>query len=534
MKSLVIHSFMRNGSLKSVFVFDEAAACPWVYRSVNQVLGGNLALSELFGQQNPFAEKIRVVCCSTATQGLYRGMLSTQSSFDPVIMRPSREVYERIVESMDDYKTRKNFIGRLVKNPFFEKLVENRGCGVVAAEVVRNAAEGSPAELVTDTLTEEQKKLFDSSDEEGAYSIAGSIVADQYRKSNGSSGKPIEELKRIVATCVRALLCCPKRGYLPIVNDTNVIKMGMLSVVSSPMKDGSKDRKLELEMSSVQLVLGAMLYGDRSLLTKNLTGRPFVLFSASFFSLLLDSCSSSYYVGKTDVSLSAFLRPLSHTAIGDYSAKMDHISVSSVLVSNERIEVPEKVQTYLRVLRELLRDNNGRAFVLVNGRGTGYADFIAKSGNILFLIHCEKDAKTTTKNVPTALEKMGFSGSDSPAVDTFVESLDMSGPNMEEQLENFLAKGAQRKRKRSTAVSGTTVESLPLLRGKLLTRLLMKELGCSIAVPVVMRRKPRSADTKEKCIKYVEKYSFQSFGWNGPAALVLVGGSIERSAIISA
>ncbi|EPY15118.1 hypothetical protein AGDE_17169 [Angomonas deanei] len=511
------------------FVFDEAAACPWVYRSVNQVLGGNLALSELFGQQNPFAEKIRVVCCSTATQGLYRGMLSTQSSFDPVVMRPCSDLYERIMEGMDDYKSRKNFIGRLVKNPIFDKLVENRGCGLVAAEVVRNAVEGSPAELDMESLTEEQKQLFDNSDEEGAYSIAGSIVADQYRKSNGSSGKHIEDLKRIVATCVRALLCCPKKGYLPIINDTNVIKMGMLSVVSSPMKDGSKDRKLEVEMSSVQLVLGAMLYGDRSLLTKNPTGRPFALFSASFFSLLLDSCSSSYYGGKTDVSLSAFLRPLSQTATGDYSSKMDHISVSSVLVSNERIEVPEKVQTYLRVLRELLKDNNGRAFVLVNGRGTGYADLIAKSGNILFLIHCEKDAKTTTKNVPTALEKMGFSSSDSPALDTFVESLDMSGPNLKEQLEHFMSKSAPEE-----GEVHTTVKYLPLLRGKLLTRLLMKELGCSIAVPVVMRRKPRSVDTKEKCIKYVEKYSFQSFGWNGPAALVLVGGSIERSAIISA
>ncbi|CAD2220004.1 hypothetical protein AGDE_13957 [Angomonas deanei] len=470
-----------------------------------------------------------VVCCSTATQGLYRNMLSTQSSFDPVIMRPGRKVYEGIVEGMDDYKTRKNFIGRLVENPFFAKLVENRGCGVVAAEVVRNAVEGSPAELDMESLTEEQKQLFDSSDEEGAYSIAGSIVADQYRKSNGWDDKPVEDLKRIVATCVRALLCCPKKGYLPIVNDTNVIKMGMLSVVSSPMKDGSKYRKLEVEMSSVQLVLGAMFYGDRSLLTKNPTGRPLALFSASFFSLLLDSCSSSYYGGKTDVSLSAFLRPLSQTTIGDYSAKVDHTSVSSVLVSNERIEVPEKVQTYLRVLRELLRDNNGRAFVLVNGRGTVYADLIAKSANILFLIHCEKDAKSTTENVPTALEKMGFSGSDSPAVDSFVESLDMSGPNLEEQVEHFMAKSAPEE-----GEVHTTLESLPLLGGKLLTRLLMKELGCSIAVPMVMRRKPRSADTKEKCIKYVEKYSFHSFGWNGPAALVLVGGSIDRSAIISA
>ncbi|EPY20109.1 hypothetical protein AGDE_14858 [Angomonas deanei] len=124
---------------------------------------------------------------------------------------------------------------------------------------------------------------------------------------------------------------------------------------------------------------------------------------------------------------------------------------------------------------------------------------------------------------------MGFSGSDSPAVDSFVESLDMRGPNLEEQLEHFMSKSAPEE-----GEVHTTVESLPLLGGKLLTRLLMKELGCSIAVPVVMHRKPRSADKKEKWIKYVEKYSFQSFGWNGPAALLLVGGSIERSAIISA
>ncbi|CAD2216466.1 hypothetical protein AGDE_16308 [Angomonas deanei] len=459
-------------------------------------------------------------------------MLSTPGTFHPVVMRPYSELYGRIVEGMDNYKTRKNFIGRLVKNPFFDKLVENRGCGVVAAEVVRNAVEGPPAELDADTLTEEQKHLFDNSNEEGAYSITGSIVsivADQYRKSNGLDGKPIEDLKRVVATCVRSLLCCPKKGCLSSANDTNAVKMGMLSVVSSPMKDGSKDRKLEVGMSSVQLVLGAMLYGDYSLFTTNPTESPFALFSASSFSLLLDSCSSSYYGGKTDVSLSAFLRPLSQTTVRDYSAKMDHTSVSSVLLSNERIEVPEKVQTYSRVLRELLRDDKGRAFVLVNGRGTGYADLIAKSGDILFLIHCEKDAKTTTKNVPTALEKMGFSGSDNPAVDAFVESLDMSGPNLEEQLGDFMAKRQQREGKRHT-----TVESLLLLRGKLLTRLRMKELECSIAVPVVMRRKPRSAGKNGDWAKQVEKYSFQGFGWNGPAALLFVGGSIERSAIISA
>ncbi|EPY21613.1 hypothetical protein AGDE_13956 [Angomonas deanei] len=135
--------FKSKKAFKQVFfVFDEAGICPWVYRSVNQVSSEGNTLASFFNHQKEFSDNFMVVCCSTATQGLYRNMLSTQSSFDPVIMRPGRKVYEGIVEGMDDYKTRKNFIGRLVENPFFAKLVENRGCGVVAAEVVRNAVEG--------------------------------------------------------------------------------------------------------------------------------------------------------------------------------------------------------------------------------------------------------------------------------------------------------------------------------------------------------------------------------------------------------
>ncbi|CAD2222383.1 hypothetical protein ADEAN_000992700 [Angomonas deanei] len=41
------------------FVFDEAAACPWVYRSVNQVMGGCHTLPEYFRPPHRFCRKIQ-------------------------------------------------------------------------------------------------------------------------------------------------------------------------------------------------------------------------------------------------------------------------------------------------------------------------------------------------------------------------------------------------------------------------------------------------------------------------------------------
>ncbi|CAD2216473.1 hypothetical protein AGDE_16315 [Angomonas deanei] len=304
----------------------------------------------------------------------------------------------------------------------------------------------------------------------------------------------------------------------------------MLSVASSPVVLWGKDRKLEVEMSSAQIVLGAMLYSSSSCFPMATKASPFALFSASIFSLFLDGCSSYYYGGKTDFSLSAFLRPLSQTAVGDYSAKMGHISVSSFLVSSERIEAPDHLQAYLQVLRGQLRNDKGRAFVLVNNRDAPYADLIAKSGDILFLIHCEECVGTTTMNVLTTLKNMGFYGTDDPEVDTFVKALDLNGPNLGEQLGDFMAEGPKGK---GRSLSGKTAEPWPLLHGKLLTRLLMKELECNIAVPVLACSEPRSEDEKTEFVKCVEEYSFQSFGWNDPPALLFVRGSIKRSTTIS-
>ncbi|EPY15075.1 hypothetical protein AGDE_17192 [Angomonas deanei] len=290
--------------------------------------------------------------------------------------------------------------------------------------------------------------------------------------------------------------------------------------------------------------MAASGYGRQGLWMTTITDNPFGVFSAAVFSLFLSGYSTDCFKredGKTivlssDAKLSTFLNSVSATKVkGTYTNLLKQKSVREILFTPHQTAESGSLGSYWSALAESLGgEDNGQAFVLVNGRKAPYVDLIAKSGDILFLIHCEGDTEAAKTNVPAALEKMGFSNSDNPEVDAFVQSLDMSGPKLVEQVEHFASKRSQRKRKRSTTVSGTVAESLPLLRGKLLTRLLMKEFGCSIAVPVVMHREPRSADTKEKWIKYVEKYSFQSFGWNGPAALVFVGGSIERSANISA
>ncbi|CAD2222032.1 hypothetical protein AGDE_16827 [Angomonas deanei] len=68
-----------------------------------------------------------------------------------------------------------------------------------------------------------------------------------------------------------------------------------------------------------------------------------------------------------------------------------------------------------------------------------------------------------------------------------------------------------------------------LLKGKLLTRLLMRSLGCTIAVPVFMCTAKGTDEAKRDLAEDVGNCSVDSFGWNDPAALIFVGGGIERT-----
>ncbi|EPY19740.1 hypothetical protein AGDE_15093 [Angomonas deanei] len=284
--------------------------------------------------------------------------------------------------------------------------------------------------------------------------------------------------------------------------------------------------------------MAATGYGSQGLWMTAITDNPFGVFSAAVFSLFLSGYSTDCFKredGKTvvlssDAQLSTFLNSVSATKVkGAYTNLLNHKSVGEVLFSPPQKAESGSLGSYWSVLAESLGgEDNEQALVHVNGRGTGYADVIAKSGDILFLVHCGGEAEATKMNIPGELEKMGFSGSDNPEVDAFVESLDLKGPNLEEQLGDF-----KPKRRQMEGESHTTAESLPLLRGKLLTRLLMKKLGCNIAVPVLMCSEPDDAKKKTKSVKCVENIPVQSFGWSDPPVLLFVGGDIERSTEIS-
>ncbi|EPY15774.1 hypothetical protein AGDE_16971 [Angomonas deanei] len=155
------------------------------------------------------------------------------------------------------------------------------------------------------------------------------------------------------------------------------------------------------------------------------------------------------------------------------------------------------------VLKQFLGGENQQAFVLVNDRGAPYADLIARSGEILFLVQCKTSVKRLKIDVEAELKKMGF--------------------NCEKQ----------RKRKKDPSPKRTEKLAESLWAGSALTKSLMEALGCKVAVPIFMCSEPSTTDEKGDLKTSVEDFHVNSFGWEGPGALLFVGGSTERTMIIS-
>ncbi|CAD2220581.1 hypothetical protein, conserved [Angomonas deanei] len=380
--------------------------------------------------------------------------------------------------------------------------------------------------------------MFSKSTSEELSYIAGGfltcLVAAQYIKEIDLNP---DEATEMVAKGIRAFLCCEDKDLEMVFSGfpRDPLQLGLFSRTET--RRSSDRRTLEVSVTAAQQVMATTGYGSQSSATTNTTCNRSAVFSASIFSLLLSGYSTNCFkradgkkiVLSSDATLSTFINSVSATKVkGTYTNLLKHKSVSDMLFSPLQMDEEGPLGWYWSFLAKCLGKDNEQAFVLVNGRNAPYADVIAKSGDILFLIHCEGDAETTKMNVPAALEKMGFSGSDSPAVDAFVKGLDMSGPNLAEQLDRFVTEGTQRE-----GEGHTTVESQRLLRGKLLTRLLMRTLGCKVAVPVLMCDAPKRDDKKTEWVKRVEKTPVQSFGWNDPAALLFTGGTIKRSAVVS-
>ncbi|EPY17415.1 hypothetical protein AGDE_16263 [Angomonas deanei] len=383
-------------------------------------------------------------------------------------------------------------------------------------------------------------QIFDeSTNEELAYVAGGFLscrVAAQYTEENGLAP---EEATEMVAKGIRAFLCCEDKdldvAFSGFPHDP--LQVGLFYSTETWRSDHRKTVKVSI--TAAQQVMASIGYGSLSHATTNTTCNPFGVLSASFLLLFLGGYSTNCFkredgkkiVLSSDATLSTFLNSVSATKVkGTYTNLLKHKCVSDMLFSPLQMDKERPLGWYWSFLANCLGKDNEQAFVLVNGRNAPYADVIAKSGDILFLIHCQEDAETTEMNVPAALEKMGFSSSDSPAVDAFVKGLDMNGPNLAGQLDHFMDKSAPGK---SKSGSDKKVGSQRLLRGKLLTRLLMKTLGCKVAVPVLMCDAPKHDHEKTEWVQRVEKTPFQSFGWNDPAALLFVGDSITRSAEIS-
>ncbi|CAD2221572.1 hypothetical protein AGDE_16981 [Angomonas deanei] len=155
------------------------------------------------------------------------------------------------------------------------------------------------------------------------------------------------------------------------------------------------------------------------------------------------------------------------------------------------------------VLKRFLGGKNQQAFVLVNGRGAPYADLIAKSGEILFLLQCKTSVARLEIDVEAELKKMGFNCE---------QQSDPEGDPSPKRTENL-------------------AESLRA--GSAITNSLMEALGCKVAVPIFMCSEPSTADEKKKLKTSVEDFRVKSFGWEGPGALLFVGGSTERTMTIS-
>ncbi|CAD2217467.1 hypothetical protein AGDE_14992 [Angomonas deanei] len=155
------------------------------------------------------------------------------------------------------------------------------------------------------------------------------------------------------------------------------------------------------------------------------------------------------------------------------------------------------------VLKQFLGGKNQQAFVLVNGRGAPYADLIARSGEILFLIQCKTSVKRLEIDVEAELKKMGF--------DCEKQTPEKNPPT--------------EKRTKKLRES--------LVKGSSLTNSLMEALGCKIAVPIFMCSEPKTAKDKTDLIDSVQDFHVKNSEWKGPGALLFVGGSTERSVTIS-
>ncbi|CAD2220005.1 hypothetical protein AGDE_13955 [Angomonas deanei] len=618
-------------------VLDEVAACPWLYKAVNRVSTDTQYVPNYFSGSTSFAGEYRFICVSTASESILRDMRSTPGAFEPVTMKPSPMLYAELVTKTFAISPVSVF-KILIRNNFFAKLVLNRRCAVMAVEVMKlltltvQPVVNASGAMNSSDLNRTNHGLFSITDAEGAYALAGflvCLVSAQYKAVNGASTLDADEAKEIVAKGIRAVLCCEdeKLGDVFSGFPTNPFRIGLFDSTFSSLGNG--EQRVRISLSVAQQVMGATAYGSGALFTTNTTGGAFEVFSAAVFSLYLSGYSTKSSTGDgkaikvtTGADLSTFIKSVSATKFtSSYKNLLEHPNVSGILFALQWIAIIGSLESYLGVLSKYHGGKDKPAFVLVNGRNAPYADLIAKSGDILFIIQCKSSVKNPTFNVNEELRKMGFSDGAEETVDSLVNTLFPEGTpdtdnfkmardmlnfkknNLRKQLKKCTAKivanNIERgfvasEEKRKEAVSGASVEEtdnvptaqdgsgaatgqqntvetatpevganpseqsnvendsgeaasettadadttdqtttpdpdVDLLKGKLLTSLLMWSLGCTIAVPVFVCTDPGTDKAKDDLKDLVQGHKVNSFGWNDPAALLFIGGGIERN-----
>ncbi|CAD2214078.1 hypothetical protein, conserved [Angomonas deanei] len=642
-----VNGLKSKNKFKAAFVvLDEIAVCPWIYKAVN---GNSIDLdyiSKFFKDDTSFTEKLRFVCATTATESIFREMCSSPGDFHAVTMKPSFGLYNKLLEKKVRNEVIRNLLRPLKDHEFFNNLVKNRRCSVLmvnricvftpfinpvtnSAVAMNNCQEERRAHKTKKNLP---AILFNLSEVENVYAWAGFLVAEvaaKYKSMNGTAEMEAPLAEEIVAKGIRAFLCCEEKDFEKVFSGfpRNPLKLGLFDCRTDPR--GGAKREVVISVSTAQQVMAATTYGSGTIFATNITGGAFEVFSASIFSLYLSGYSTDCaekvdsekkIKGLPPANLSTFLNSVSKVKVKDtYHNPLAHPSVKGVLFASHRVAVSESLGSYLSVLAQFHRctdkdASKDQAFVLVNARNAPYADLVAKSGDILFLVQCKSSVDIPKFTIEKELRKMGFSDKDDVEIEALVDALFQGDVVDEEKLETAIKiinskEGIFRqkfqkclteicgKNEQVTADTGEQLEAesvanaqhagvqpavqneviegaggradgvcadpesghsegenggeattttagedadaadkqeeadaeAALLKGKLLTGLLMRSLGCTIAVPVFMCTAKGTDEAKQKLGEAVQNCSVDSFGWNDPAALIFVGGGIERT-----
>ncbi|EPY19741.1 hypothetical protein AGDE_15090 [Angomonas deanei] len=347
-KTVFQGSLRSNNPFKVAFiVLDEVASCPWIYSAVNGNSIDGDYISNYFRDDTSFAEEYRFICVSTATEPIFREMGSTPGTFNPVIMKPSPSLYERLVEKAFLGPNKKVFRS-FTRNECFAKIIRNRYCAVLAVNVMQTLSRSvtpvacAAAAMCQSLTKEEEQMLCNLRDEESAYAAAGSLACLVSSQYNDAKGLNPDESKEMVAKGIRAFLCCedsdlemPFSGF-----PRDPLQLGLFTRAKTQWRRDCQT--VGISVTAAQQVMAATGYGSQGLWMTAITDNPFGVFSAAVFSLFLSGYSTDCFKredGKTvvlssDAQLSTFLNSVSATKVkGAYTNLLNHKSVGEVLFS---------------------------------------------------------------------------------------------------------------------------------------------------------------------------------------------------------